>query len=115
MSSAVLPSRRCWEHEPNISSALLEKAIVATPHIAGYSREGKQRGTAMILAALNDHFGWDIPIPTIASPATGAAQVTLDGIAASYDILADTARLKASPATFESLRNHYPLRHEFRQ
>ena len=105
----------CWEHEPNISSALLEKAIVATPHIAGYSREGKQRGTAMMLAALNEHFGWDIPIPTIASPATGAAQVTLAGIAASYDILADTARLKASPATFESLRNHYPLRHEFRQ
>ena len=103
----------CWEHEPNISTALLEKALVATPHIAGYSLQGKQRGTAMMLAALNKHFGWDIPIPTIAAPATGAVQVTLDGIAASYDIMADTARLKASPNTFESQRNHYPHRQEF--
>lgn len=104
----------CWENEPDISTALLEKCIVATPHIAGYSREGKQRGTAMMLEALNEHFGWNIPIPTIASPATGAAQVTLDGIAASYDILADTASLKADPAAFESLRNHYPHRQEFK-
>jgi erythronate-4-phosphate dehydrogenase len=104
----------CWENEPNISRELLEKAIVATPHIAGYSAEGKQRGTAMMLAALNDFFGWSIPIPTIASPTTGAAQVTLDGIASSYDILADTARLKASPETFEQQRNSYTLREETR-
>ncbi len=104
----------CWENEPNISRDLLEKAIVATPHIAGYSREGKQRGTAMMLEALNDYYGWDIPVPTIDSPATGAAQVTLDGVAASYDILADTAALKATPAAFESLRNHYPHRQEYR-
>jgi len=103
----------CWENEPNISRELLEKAIVATPHIAGYSAEGKQRGTAMMLAALNEHYGWDIPIPTIAAPATGAAQVTLDGIAASYDILADTARLKADPSAFESLRNNYKHRPEY--
>ena len=104
----------CWENEPDISRELLEKAIVATPHIAGYSAEGKQRGTAMMLAALNDFYGWDIPIPTIASPATGAAQVTLDGIAASYDIQADTAALKADPAGFEALRNHYLHRPEYR-
>ena len=103
----------CWENEPDISPALLDKAIVATPHIAGYSREGKQRGTAMMLAALNGFYGWNIPVPTIASPTTGAAQVTLDGIAASYDIMADTATLKASPHTFESQRNHYSHRPEF--
>ena len=103
----------CWENEPDISRELLEKAIVATPHIAGYSAEGKQRGTAMMLAALNDFYDWDIPIPTIASPATGAAQVTLDGIAASYDIQADTAALKADPAGFEALRNHYRHRPEY--
>ena len=103
----------CWENEPNISRELLEKAVVATPHIAGYSREGKQRGTAMMLEALNDFYGWDIPVPTVNAPATGAAQVTLDGIAASYDILADTDRLKTAPATFESQRNHDPLRKEF--
>ena len=103
----------CWENEPKISRDLLEKCIVATPHIAGYSREGKQRGTAMMLEALNECFGWDIPVPTIASPATGAAQVTLAGIASSYDILADTAALKATPANFESQRNHYPHRPEY--
>lgn len=103
----------CWENEPNISPALLEKAIVATPHIAGYSREGKQRGTAMMLAALNEFYDWDIPIPAIEAPATGAAQVTLDGIADSYDILADTAALKAAPAGFESMRNTYHHRLEY--
>lgn len=103
----------CWENEPTISRDLLQKCVVATPHIAGYSLEGKQRGTAMMLEALNEHFDWDIPVPTIASPATGAIQVTLAGIAASYDILADTARLKASPDTFESQRNHYSHRLEF--
>ena len=103
----------CWENEPVISRELLEKAIVATPHVAGYSREGKQRGTAMMLAALNDLYGWNIPIPEITAPATGAVQVTLDGIAASYDILADTAALKADPAGFEALRNHYLHRPEY--
>ena len=105
----------CWENEPNVSRDLLDKAIVATPHIAGYSREGKQRGTAMMLEALNAFYGWDIPIPEIAAPATGARDVTLAGIAASYDILADTAALKSSPATFESQRNHYPHRPEYRR
>ena len=103
----------CWENEPDISRELLEKAIVATPHIAGYSSQGKQRGTAMMLAALNEFYGWDIPVPVIEAPATGAVDVTLAGIAASYDILADTARLKAAPTTFESLRNHYIHRPEY--
>ena len=103
----------CWENEPAISLPLLDRCVVATPHIAGYSREGKQRGTAMMLEALNEFYGWDIPIPTIDAPATGAAQVTLDGIGASYDIMADTAALKATPANFESLRNTYPLRQEY--
>ena len=104
----------CWENEPGISRELLEKAIVATPHIAGYSAEGKQRGTAMMLEALNEFYGWDIPVPTIEAPATGAPYVTLDGIAASYDIMADTAALKADAAAFESLRNTYRHRWEYR-
>ena len=103
----------CWENEPNISLDLLHKAVVATPHIAGYSAEGKQRGTAMMLEALNAFYGWSIPVPTIDAPATGASHVSLDGIAASYDILADTAMLKAAPAAFESLRNHYAHRPEY--
>ena len=110
VSNAVIDT---WEGEPNLNRQLLAKAIIATPHIAGYSREGKQRGTAMMLTALNGFYGWDIPVPTIDAPATGAAQVTLDGIAASYDIMADTAALKAAPHAFESQRNHYPHRPEY--
>ena len=104
----------CWENEPNISRELLEKCVVSTPHIAGYSLQGKQRGTAMMLAALNEYCGWDITFPVIEAPATGAAQVTLDALADSYDILADTARLKSAPDDFESQRNHYPHRPEYR-
>ena len=103
----------CWENEPSISRELLEKAIVATPHIAGYSAEGKQRGTAMMLEALNDFYGWDIPVPEIAAPATGAPDVTLAGIAASYDILTDSAALKTDATAFESLRNTYHHRPEY--
>ena len=103
----------CWENEPMISRQLLEKALVATPHIAGYSLQGKQRGTAMMLAALNEHYGWDIPVPAIDAPAAGALDVTLEGIAASYDIMTDTACLKTDPTTFESQRNHYPHRQEY--
>ncbi|MBQ9822604.1 MAG: 4-phosphoerythronate dehydrogenase [Muribaculaceae bacterium] len=103
----------CWENEPSISRELLEKAVVATPHIAGYSAEGKQRGTAMMLEALNEFYGWDIPVPEIAAPATGAPDVTFDGIAASYDILADSAALKADATAFESLRNTYHHRPEY--
>ncbi len=105
----------CWENEPRISHRLLEKALVATPHIAGYSAQGKQRGTAMMLAALNNHFGWTIPVPDITAPATGAATVTLNGIADSYNILGDTAALKAAPDDFEPLRNGYALRNEFHE
>ena len=102
-----------WEGEPHVNNELLQRAFIATPHIAGYSAEGKQRGTAMMLEALNAFYGWNIPVPTIAAPAAGATDVTLAGIAASYDILADTARLKSNPTAFESFRNHYPLRREY--
>ena len=50
----------------------------------------------------------------MAAPALGAAAVTFRGIMDSYDPLADTARLKASPQDFEQQRNHYPLRPEVR-
>ena len=85
---------------------------MATPHIAGYSLQGKQRATAMMIAALNRHCGWQVPVPHITAPAQGAAAVTMDRIMDGYDIMADTRRLKACPGDFESLRNHYALRDE---
>ncbi len=102
----------CWEGEPNINRELLEKAFVATPHIAGYSLQGKQRGTSMIIEALNRHFGWNITPVQASTPLKGAENVTTQTIIDSYNPLIDTAHLKSAPTTFESLRNNYPLRNE---
>ena len=102
----------CWEGEPALNPDVLRRAIVATPHIAGYSIEGKQRGTAMMIEALNRHYGWCLPVPHIAAPAQGADGVTLDTIRASFDPRGLTAQLQSHPDQFESLRNTYPLRHE---
>ena len=102
----------CWEHEPAINRELLDKAFVTTPHIAGYSRQGKQRGTAMIIDALNRHYGWHLPVPEVDKPLLGATDVTPQLIIDSYNPLHDTAALKAASCRFESLRNNYCLRGE---
>ena len=102
----------CWEHEPAISRELLDKAFVATPHIAGYSRQGKQRGTMMVIEALNKHFGWHLPVPEIDKPLLGAVAVTPELILDSYNPLKDSVALKTAPHKFESLRNNYLLREE---
>lgn len=102
----------CWEGEPLLNTTLLKKAIIATPHIAGYSREGKIRATAMALDALARHF--NLTIPNVAQGiAPGAAEkVTLQSIAESYNPLTDTQALKSSPTDFEALRNNYNYRKE---
>lgn len=101
----------CWEGEPAIDHKLLERATYATPHIAGYSANGKTRASIVVARAVADTFGISyndaIPVPPPA-PAT----MTAEHLLASYDPANDTARLKASPATFEQQRNNYPLRPE---
>ena len=105
----------CWEGEPHLNPAALRRAIVATPHIAGYSIEGKQRGSAMMIEALNRHYDWHLPVPHITAPALGSDQVTLQGIMHSFDPMPLTSQLKSDSTQFESLRNTYPLRHEYQQ
>lgn len=51
-----------WEKEPQISLALLQKATIATPHIAGYSLQAKYRATEMIYESAAKFFGWPIVI-----------------------------------------------------
>jgi erythronate-4-phosphate dehydrogenase len=102
----------CWEGEPNINQDLLDKAFIATPHIAGYSLQGKQRGTAMIIEALNRHYDWNINSIQASTPLCGAKIVTQQTILDSYNPLVDTARLKSSSAAFENQRNNYSLRNE---
>lgn len=102
----------CWEHEPAINRDLLAKALIATPHIAGYSDDGKRRGTAMVMEALNNYFGWNVEPMHAVAPTAGAACVTLEKIRASYNPDVDTRRLKCAVSDFERFRNNYPLRGE---
>lgn len=102
----------CWENEPDISRELLRRATIATPHIAGYSLEGKIRAARMVL----DEFSRTFSLPHIempqSAPAGAASKVSPAAIAHSYHPEDDTARLKDAPETFETLRNTYALRHE---
>lgn len=101
----------CWEGEPAISRELLALASIATSHIAGYSRQGKTRATAMAVAAVCRHFG--LPLPAQTPPLDPVADtVTPEVLTASYDPMADTRRLKENPQSFENFRNNYDLRSE---
>lgn len=104
----------CWENEPDISPRLLELAAIATPHIAGYSHEGKVRATQMSLDALTTFFYLPRITADVATPKSVARAVTPAAVIESYNPLADTAALKADPAKFEDLRNNYRYRSETR-
>ena len=115
-----------WEHEPDIDRELLGLAEIATPHIAGYSADGKANGTAMSVQAFSRFFGLDIhawypgkvPLPAITTLEVECGNLSIQSVLAglvkrTYDILADDARLRMSPETFEKQRGAYPLRREF--
>ncbi len=101
----------CWEGEPNINPQLLEQALIATPHIAGYSRQGKIRASQMVLDELSRHLRLDIPLSADA-PSVAPVPHRIIPEMLNYDILEDTRILKSSPSLFESLRNTYHLREE---
>lgn len=103
----------CWENEPDISHQLLEKAAVATPHIAGYSDAGKRRASRTVIEAVAKKLnlkpnipGELLDIPDI--PET----VTIESLWQSYNPTDDTRDLKSDPLSFENLRNNYKLRVE---
>lgn len=109
VSQAVID---CWENEPQISQDLLACAAIATPHIAGYSYEGKVRATRMAVDAICSFFGLPHIVMPQQVPAGGADHMDLRTIATSYNPMTDTISLKSDPGAFEQLRNHYNLRHE---
>jgi erythronate-4-phosphate dehydrogenase len=115
-----------WEHEPDIDRELLGLVEIATPHIAGYSADGKANGTAMSVQAFGRFFGLDlhawypekVPLPAITSLEVECGNLSNQAVLAglvkrTYDILADDARLRMSPETFEKQRGAYPPRREF--
>ena len=122
-----------FDHEPTGPLDLMQRADVISPHIAGYSHQGKLNGTDQVYRALC-HFReiaatWTLPraqgLPTLTVDATGksdeAALAAL--VRQAYDIEADDRALReglhADPAArgrhFEQLRGKYPVRHEFAQ
>ncbi|MDE7377082.1 MAG: 4-phosphoerythronate dehydrogenase [Muribaculaceae bacterium] len=101
-----------WEGEPSLDPELLRRAVIATPHIAGYSLQGKIRATRMALDSLSRHFGLPRIEMAETAPDGAASKVSAAAIAASYDPFVDTAALKSDPSALERLRNTYPLRQE---
>lgn len=104
-----------WENEPDINLTLLNKALLGTPHIAGYSADGKANATRMSLDALCRFFhlkaDYRITPPEPDSPVIHAATPT-DAYLQMYDPRRDSEALKAHPELFETLRGDYPLRRE---
>lgn len=93
----------CWEGEPTINRALLQKVDLASFHIAGYSIEGKMRASEMCLEAFCKFFS--LPILSI-----NKKVVPLHGDSKSGWLKRISDQLKAHPEQFEQLRKNYPLR-----
>ncbi|MPM92864.1 Erythronate-4-phosphate dehydrogenase [bioreactor metagenome] len=114
----------CWENEPDIDQELLQMADIATPHIAGYSADGKWTATKMSLENLNEFFGLGIhPIKLMPLPQPENRVIDLKEIAPNnqlayavwqtYNPMEETANLKANPGKFYQFRSNYPLRREY--
>lgn len=125
ISSLVLD---VWENEPNIDIDLLSKTDIATPHIAGYSADGKANGTSICVNALSDFFNlgleknWypkEIPAPNNSSlieidcSNKSEQEIIFDVINHTYKIYDDDFRLRNSVQSFEKQRANYPIRREF--
>jgi erythronate-4-phosphate dehydrogenase len=115
-----------WENEPDIDRELLDMSFVATPHIAGYSADGKANGTAMIVNSLSRSFNlplcdWypqDVPVPVntlieINALKKAGQEIIKEAVLHTYDISGDDSRFRSSPLDFEKQRGDYPLRREF--
>ena len=103
-----------WEYEPVISRELMEVAFLATPHIAGYSADGKANATRMSLEALARFFGVEADF-CVMPPEYSGIQFSDDAEEAylqAYNPTRDSEWLKKCPEKFEWFRGSYPLRRE---
>ena len=105
-----------WENETDINRDLLERVLIGTPHIAGYSADGKSNATRMALDAYCRFFhieaDYQILPPPPAQPVWHVADEE-EAQLLSYNPYEDSNALKAHPEQFEYLRGHYPLRREW--
>lgn len=113
----------CWEKEPNIDIEYLHLVDIATPHIAGYSADGKANATRMSLESIADFWSLDeTPIKKVVPPAIENSVIDFgmleddkfeQAILRTYNPLEDYERLLGNPEQFSSFRSNYPLRREF--
>lgn len=122
----------CWQNEPSVNSLLLGNASLATPHIAGYSYDGKLKAATMLHDALCDYLqlnkNWELShsgvkkvldLHKVESEKACLSQAVLS----CYDISADSSKMKKllyfssikAASAFDSLRKNYPVRREFDQ
>jgi len=123
-----------WENEPNIDTELLEMVDIGTPHIAGYSLDGKVTGMVMIYKAVCEYFGLEAEfgvksfLPEPAEPkleinpqAAGEQDLLRETVEKIYRISEDDLKLRwildrpqgKRGKFFDGLRKNYPVRREF--
>ncbi len=115
-----------WENEPELDIPLMHMAFLATPHIAGYSTDGKANGTVTIVRELSSFFGFplndwspeQIPPPrfpeiSIDCNGKGSEEIIRRSVFHTYNIIEDDVKLRFDPSLFEKIRGNYPLRREF--
>lgn len=122
-----------WDPEPAFPADIAREALLSTPHIAGYSLEGKVEGTRLVRKQLADLEGWPAwePPETPASPLFLPSSIHPDSdpwvslcrlVLAAYDIGSDSERMRSLTElpdseripVFDLLRKNYPIRREFR-
>ena len=116
----------CWENEPNLNIDLLKNSDIGTPHIAGYSKDGKANGTKMSVQAISRFFNlgienWEpsgVELPeniVIEIDGNQRREYTIlaEAVLSTYYIEDDNDNLRTNPSDFEKLRGDYPVRREF--
>ncbi|MDO9581104.1 MAG: 4-phosphoerythronate dehydrogenase PdxB [Bacteroidales bacterium] len=115
-----------WENEPDIDIELMTKSFISTPHIAGYSTDGKANGTAIVVKSLCEYF--DLPLKSwypdnVPQPSTpdlkidgkgkSEEEIIREAVFHTYNISQDDLKFRFSPTNFEKRRGVYRVRREF--
>lgn len=108
-----------WENEPDINLRMLDTAFISTPHIAGYSAQGKANATSMAVNAIARKFGLPLAgwypaeeVPRVTPRPISWSEMT-GSIKKYCNIRKETTDLKNAPENFENIRNNYHYRSEY--
>jgi len=124
-----------WEHEPDLNTELMDKCFLATPHIAGYSQDGKRSGTEMIFSSASDYFNLQYEKPELVEEEAQLIRLQFERKSHEPSLLAvsrllnevypiqeddkllrqiNTQNILHRGKYFDNLRKHYRTRREFR-